>query len=132
MGAGSLEVKGVARILEITWSAAEAIRSVLAAVTPGDASMRNSSASRDGIRWELTVDAAARPGDQVVRGRGVEVLVDRGAVAMLEDKVLDAHVEAGRVQFSVQPRDELGSSGAPGRDAAGIAGAGDRDPTSGG
>jgi hypothetical protein len=87
---------------------------------------RRETASAGSSRW-----TAAQPGDQVVRGRGVEVLVDRGAVAMLEDKVLDAHVEAGSVQFSMQPRDQLGSPGAPGRDAAGIAGAGDRDPING-
>lgn len=116
-------------MLEITESAAEAIRSVLAGVTPpSDASMRISSGSHDGIQWELAVGERPGPGDQAVQERGVQVLVDPDAIAVLDDKVLDARLEGGRIRFSVEQRSELGSPRASGREETYIAGAPD-DPS---
>jgi iron-sulfur cluster assembly protein len=89
-------------MLQITGSAVQAMRGVLAAVaTPDDAAMRISSVSHDGIKWELVVGDRPHPGDRVVRGGDVAVLVDPNAAAALDDKVLDAHLEGGGVRFSV-------------------------------
>lgn len=42
----------------------------------------------------------AEPGDQVVESEGAKVFVDESASAALDDKVLDAQVDAeGNVQF---------------------------------
>jgi iron-sulfur cluster assembly protein len=100
---GKLALEEFVHMLVITGSAAEAIRSVLAAVTPPDASMRISSSSTQGERWQLTV-ARPVPGDRVVKEHDVELLVARESASALDDKVLDARMEGGRVQFSVAKR----------------------------
>jgi iron-sulfur cluster assembly protein len=107
-------------MLEITVSAMQAIRGVLAAVTPtSETSLRISSTAHDGIGWQLAIGQPADPHDRVVRRGDVAILVASNAVAALDDKVLDARLEGGRVQFSVEP---ARSGMAPAKDAA-LAGA---------
>jgi iron-sulfur cluster assembly protein len=91
-------------VLTITPGAAEAIRGLLAAVTPPDAAIRISPASGEGERWDLAVSEEPAPGDRVVCDSDVELLVAPDASSKLDDKILDARMEGGRVKFSVEPR----------------------------
>ena len=51
---------------------------------------------------QVSATQQAEPGDQVVEQAGASVYLDENAAVMLEDKVLDAHVdESGQVGFTL-------------------------------
>jgi Fe-S cluster assembly iron-binding protein IscA len=68
------------------------------------AGLRISQAADESLA--LTPAAASEPGDKVVEEKGARVFLDEGAAIVLEDKILDAKVEAdGSVQFAVGVQD---------------------------
>jgi Fe-S cluster assembly iron-binding protein IscA len=90
-------------MLAVTDNAATAIRDITAAqeVPPG-AGLR--IAADDASTGALTLSVVAEPaiGDQVVDTSGARVFLDTQAAELLDDKELDAGVDAsGAVQFAV-------------------------------
>jgi Fe-S cluster assembly iron-binding protein IscA len=90
-------------MLAVTDNAATAIRDITAAqeVPPG-AGLR--IAADDASTGALTLSVVAEPaiGDQVVDASGARVFLDSQAAELLDDKELDAGVDAsGAVQFAV-------------------------------
>jgi Fe-S cluster assembly iron-binding protein IscA len=51
--------------------------------------------------FELSVVALPAEDDEVIEEQGARVFLDREAAALLEDKVLDASVEANEVAFTI-------------------------------
>lgn len=89
-------------MLAVTDNAAMAIRDITEAqeVPPG-AGLRIAA---DAAAGSLTLSLAAEPfdGDQVVDAAGARVFLDSDAALLLDDKALDAEVDAaGAVQFAV-------------------------------
>jgi iron-sulfur cluster assembly protein len=94
-------------MLTITPQASEAIRGILAAPDVPDGSMfRISPQGQDGVAPgpSLVVSVIESPpaDDQIVEGDAVAVAVEPTAAMMLDDKQLDATVEGGNVNFSIE------------------------------
>ena len=51
--------------------------------------------------FELSVVALPAEDDEVIEEQGARVFLDREAATLLEDKVLDASVEANEVAFTI-------------------------------
>jgi iron-sulfur cluster assembly protein len=51
--------------------------------------------------FQLSVVALPAEDDEVIEEQGARVFLDREAAALLEDKVLDAGVEANEVAFTI-------------------------------
>lgn len=89
-------------MLAVTDSAATAIRDITSAQdVPASAGLRISADQTPG---SLTLSVAAEPyeGDQIVDASGARVFLDVEAAQILDDKELDAGVDAGgAVQFAV-------------------------------
>ena len=87
-------------MLTITPQASEAIRAVLASPHIPDGSvLRISPEPESGL--VVSVTDAPQPDDQIVEGNEVEICVEPAAAQMLEDKELDATVEAEQVSFTI-------------------------------
>jgi Fe-S cluster assembly iron-binding protein IscA len=92
-------------VLTLTENACNAVSSIVgqAATAPG-AGLRiaeDGSSSNLG----LVVAEAPQPGDEIVEDAGARVFLDDKAVAVLDDKVLDAEYQAGGgVQFTIAPQ----------------------------
>lgn len=102
-------------MLVLTEAAAEVVKSVIdTPQAPDGTGLRiTRSAPEPGSAGELELSAAAEPGgdDQIVETSGARVFLDPPAAAYLEDKVLDAQVDAeGKVRFTlgVQPQTRRG------------------------
>lgn len=93
-------------MLTITPQAEEAIRGILASQDAPDGSMfRISPQGQDGPApgpaLVVSIAESPPPDDQIIEGDEVEVCVEPTAAVMLEDKELDATVDAGQVSFSI-------------------------------
>ncbi|MBX5470753.1 MAG: hypothetical protein IRZ21_12765 [Thermoleophilaceae bacterium] len=92
-------------MLAITRSAAEVIEAIVSSTPdlPDDSGLRIAPTLAEDGRPALGLSFTAAPeqGDQVVGGEGVQVFVDPEAVAVLDDKVLDAEVTEGQVGFTL-------------------------------
>ena len=88
-------------VLTMTDNAAEVVQKIVEQTVADDqAGLRISQEADESLA--LAPAAASEPGDQVVEDNGARVFLDEGAAAVLDDKVLDAKVEAdGSVQFAV-------------------------------
>jgi Fe-S cluster assembly iron-binding protein IscA len=90
-------------MLDLTNNASDVIRSIAERPElPRDAGLRIASESPDANR--LTVAAAGQPeqGDQIVEKNGARVFLPPEVAAIVDDKVLDAHVgDQGKVEFSL-------------------------------
>lgn len=90
-------------MLVLTEKAANAIQTLaIRAETPDTAGLRITSTGDGSER--LTVAPASNPeaGDQVVVSEGARVFLESEAAQMLDDKVLDARIDAqGAMRFSV-------------------------------
>lgn len=74
---------------------------------PDGAGLRISTGDAGDESLAVTTAAAPEPSDEVLEDRGARVFLDPGAVAMLDDKILDASVsDGGRVQFLLASRPE--------------------------
>ena len=89
-------------MLAISDNAAEAIRGLVAAPeVPDSAGLRiTAPAHRGGVVRALRGRPPAED-DEVVQEQGAQVFLEPGAAALLENKRLDAQVEAGRVTFAI-------------------------------
>jgi len=91
-------------MLVLTEAAAEVVKSVTdAPQAPDGTGLRITQSEEDpGAAGALQLAAAAEPGlnDQIVETSGARVFLDPQAAAYLDDKVLDAQVDAqGQVRF---------------------------------
>lgn len=97
-------------MLVLTEAAAEVVKSVTGQPqAPEGTGLRISqSAPEPGGERSLELAAAAQPGtgDQIVEASGARVFLDPPAAAYLDDKVLDAEVDAqGTVHFTLGAQD---------------------------
>jgi iron-sulfur cluster assembly protein len=93
-------------MLVLTEAAAQVVKSVTdTPEAPDGTGLRISqSATEPGSTNALELAAAAEPGnnDQIVEAAGARVFLDPHAAAYLDDKVLDAEVDAdGKVRFTL-------------------------------
>jgi Fe-S cluster assembly iron-binding protein IscA len=93
-------------MLVLTEAAAEVVKSVTATPqAPDGAGLRiASSATESGDPGSLELMAAAAPAaeDQVVEAEGARVFLEPNAAVYLQDKVLDAQIDAqGNARFSL-------------------------------
>ena len=95
-------------MLAVTDVAAMAIRDITAAQeVPEGAGLRIAT---DATAGSLMLSLAPEPaeGDQIVDSAGARVFLDSEAAMLLDDKALDAEVDAtGAVQFAVAEQPEL-------------------------
>jgi iron-sulfur cluster assembly protein len=89
-------------MLAISENAAEAIRGLVAAPeVPDSAGLRITAPPTGEAAFELSVAATPAEDDEVFEEQGAQVFLDPSAATLLEDKRLDAQVEAGRVTFAI-------------------------------
>ena len=89
-------------MLAISENAAEAIRGLVAAPeVPDSAGLRIAAPPMGETSFELSVAATPAEDDEVVDEQGAQVFLEPGAAALLDDKRLDAQVEAGQVIFAI-------------------------------
>jgi iron-sulfur cluster assembly protein len=89
-------------MLAISENAAEAIRGLVAAAdVPDSAGLRITAPATGEASFELSVAGTPAEDDEVVEEQGAQVFLDAGAAALLEDKRLEAQVEAGQVTFAI-------------------------------
>ncbi len=89
-------------MLAITDTAAEAIRGIVSAPElPDGAGLRIATQPGTGEAASLEVTVAETPADtdQVLDEEGARVFVEADAIALLDDKLLDAQIEGSRVGF---------------------------------
>jgi len=99
-------------MLMLTRDATEAIKGL--AEAPGAEGLRISSLAPSGDSQGAGLQVALAPGpdpeDAVVEAEGALIFLAPDAAAALEDKVLDADLEAGEVRFAVLQQEEGGSA----------------------
>jgi iron-sulfur cluster assembly protein len=89
-------------MLAISENAAEAIRGLVAAPeVPDSAGLRITAPPTGETSFELSVAATPAEDDQVVEEQGAQVFLEPSAAALLENKRLDAQVEAGQIMFAI-------------------------------
>ena len=90
-------------MLTITPTAAEAVRALAADAVEDGGGIRISpgTASNDGTPLEVRMADSPEPSDQTVEEGGARVFLAPAAAAFLDDKVLDARVDAGQVRFAI-------------------------------
>lgn len=95
--------KGVSFVLTITHTAAEAIETIVTSTpeVPDTGGLRIArGVGPDGQQaFALSVAEAPESSDEVVDAQGVPVFLESETASLLDDKVLDARVEAGQVSF---------------------------------
>ena len=96
-------------MLTLSSNAAEAVKTMAEAAPdlPSDSGLRiHAEPTGEGqVGLELTMVEQPTEGDQVIEEAGARVFVERGTVAYLEDKVLDAAIDGSRIQFSLSEQD---------------------------
>ena len=98
-------------MLTITPNAAEAIREIVQSTdVPDEGGIRISVARQDGAEasLELALSPAPMEGDEVLEADGAHVFLDELAALALQDKSLDAEVEAGEISFGILEREAEG------------------------
>ena len=89
-------------MLAISETAAEAIRGLVAAAgVPDSAGLRITAPPTGEASFELSVAGTPAEDDEVVEKEGAQVFLEPSAAALLEDKRLEAQVEAGQVTFAI-------------------------------
>jgi iron-sulfur cluster assembly protein len=89
-------------MLAISETAAEAIRGLVAAPeVPDGAGVRITAPLTEGSGFELSIAGTPAEDDEVVEEQGAQVFLEPSAAALLEDKRLEAQVEAGQVTFAI-------------------------------
>jgi Fe-S cluster assembly iron-binding protein IscA len=96
----------VSLVLTITPEASHAIRGILDASDAPDGAMfriapQGQEGTGPGPSLTVSIIDSPPPEDQIVEGDDVEVSVEPGAAAMLDDKQLDATVIGDQVNFSI-------------------------------
>ena len=94
-------------MLSITTQASEAIRGITASPElPDGAMLRIDSQPGSGLQIGVVTEPA--PGDEVVESEGVEVALEPATATLLEDKRLDAAIDAdaGQVTFTISDQSD--------------------------
>jgi Fe-S cluster assembly iron-binding protein IscA len=98
----------VGAVLTLTDSAVQAVRGIVSSSeeTPDTGGLRLVAGQTDDApSFELSVAALPAEDDEVVEDQGARLFLDQKAASLLDDKVLDATIDAGnRVAFTVGPQ----------------------------
>jgi iron-sulfur cluster assembly protein len=92
------------RVLAISRGAAQVVKEIVTSSDVGEeGGIRLSVESIDdrSARLDLTVADSPEPGDTLIEEEGAKIFLERDAAGFLDDKVLDASVEADGVAFSI-------------------------------
>jgi iron-sulfur cluster assembly protein len=104
-------------MLTLTPTAAEAVRTLVAGMDVDDETggLRISSGevTESGQSLALSLVNGPEATDEQVDERGVHVFLEPLVTDYLDDKVLDASVDSGRVQFVIMDRGPFGDGRAP-------------------
>lgn len=104
-------------MLAISHGAAEVIKqAVSSAQIPDEGGIRISAEpiGSESVRLDLSLVMNPESGDAIVEQEGAKVFVERDVAPLLDDKVLDASIEADQVAFSiVEQRQNWSSNGQP-------------------
>ena len=94
-------------MLTLTENANTVVKSIIdQAGTGQEAGLRISQDEPDSPALHVMPTEAPQPGDQVLNEDGARVFLEETAAATLDDKVLDAQVDAnGGVQFTIANQD---------------------------
>jgi iron-sulfur cluster assembly protein len=91
-------------MLALTDNAVEAVQEILSSseAMPETSGLRLvADPAGAQANFQLSVVALPAEDDEVIEEQGARVFLDREAAALLEDKVLDASVEANEVAFTI-------------------------------
>ena len=90
-------------MLTLTDTATNIVRNIAQqSPEPDTAGLRITSDGSAEAPFAVTAADAAQPGDQVVSQAGANVYLDEPTADLLDDKVLDARVDAeGRIEFAL-------------------------------
>lgn len=112
-----IQAKGVITVLAISHGAAEVIKQVVSsAQIPDEGGIRISAEpiGSESVRLDLSLVMNPESGDAIVEQEGAKVFVEQDVAPLLDDKVLDASIEADQVAFSiVEQRQNWSSNGQP-------------------
>jgi len=93
-------------LLTLTENASTIVKTITDQTTDSeDAGLRFSQEAADASALAISTADAPEPGDQVVEEGGARVFLEENAAGVLDDKVLDAQVDEGRVTFLVRDDD---------------------------
>ena len=67
----------------------------------------------EGVSLELSLATSPQPGDAIVEQEGANVFVEQLVAPLLDDKTLDADVEADKVAFSIVAQPDWSTNGQP-------------------
>jgi iron-sulfur cluster assembly protein len=100
-------------VLALTQNAVEAIHAIKASSeeVPDDAGLRISAepSGEEGSSLHLAIVSSPDQGDVVLEAAGEQVFLEEDVAGYLEDKVLDAEIEEGRVSFAIAPQPSTNS-----------------------
>jgi iron-sulfur cluster assembly protein len=95
-------------VLALTQNAVDAIHAIKAASdeVPDDAGLRISAepSEPEGTALHLAIVPGPTEGDVVLEAEEEQVFLGPEVAGFLEDKILDAEVEEGRVNFAIAPQ----------------------------
>jgi iron-sulfur cluster assembly protein len=95
-------------VLALTQNAVEAIHAIKASSdeVPDDAGLRISAepTEGEGASLSLAIVSAPAEADLVVEAEGEQVFLGPEVAGFLDDKVLDAQMDEGRVNFALAPQ----------------------------
>ena len=100
-------------MLALTQNAVDAIHAIKSSSdeVPDDAGLRISAepGGEEGAGLQLAIVSAPDPSDVVVEAAGEQIFLEEDAATFLDDKVLDAEVQEGRVSFAIAPQPSTNS-----------------------
>jgi Fe-S cluster assembly iron-binding protein IscA len=90
-------------VLALTDNAVEAVRSIVSSEAESDAAGIRVTAGQAGEQPRFRLDIVPMPveEDQVIEEQGARIFLGPEEASLLEDKVLDAHIEQNRVAFMI-------------------------------
>jgi Fe-S cluster assembly iron-binding protein IscA len=104
-------------MLTLTPTAADAVRALVAGTEVDDETGGLRIASGDlttqGTSLELSLVNGPETTDNEVEAGGAHVFLEPAVAEILDDKVLDAQVDSGRVQFTLFDQPSSGADGRP-------------------
>jgi Fe-S cluster assembly iron-binding protein IscA len=96
------------QVLALTQNAVDAIHAIKASSdeVPDDAGLRISGEARDAEETALHLAIVPSPAesDVVVEAEGEQIFLGPEVAGFLDDKVLDAEMDEGRVNFAIAPQ----------------------------
>jgi iron-sulfur cluster assembly protein len=94
-------------VLALTQNAVDAIHAIKASSdeVPEDAGLRISAESEaEGTALHLAIVPAPAEADVIVEAEGEQIFLGAEVAGFLDDKILDADMEEGRVNFAIAPQ----------------------------